>query len=65
MSSTSPVTSNSQYTAISMPKELLEIQPIIFKTFDNDRESVWDDLETSLGSNSWFAERKRKQRTGR
>jgi hypothetical protein len=59
MSSTSPVTGNGQYTAASMPKELLEIQPITYTTFDNDRESVWDDPETSPDSNGWFAEYRR------
>jgi hypothetical protein len=59
MSSTSPVTGNGQYIAASMPKELLEIQSITFTTFDNDRENVWGDPETSPDSNGWFAEHKR------
>jgi hypothetical protein len=59
MSSTSPMTSNGQYTAASMPKELIEIQPITHTTLDNDHQSVWDDPEASPDSNGWYAEYRR------
>jgi hypothetical protein len=50
------VTSNGQYTAASIPKELIEIQPITHTTLDNDHESIWGDPGASPDPNGWYAE---------